>query len=267
MYELITPEPGPGICPECFNFTLAASRRCRACAASESHLTAMLAISYAEAGGGLHRALADYKRAAEPAVPYLTDEIARLLSGFLSEHERCVAKAAGVDGFDCVTVVPSTHQSHGIVHPLSQIVAGRVAETAARHSDALAASGMRCTPHVFDPGRFVATRRMDGQNVLLIDDVWTTGANAQSAAAVLKRAGAGCVAAVVIGRYVNGYWGGIAERLERLKARTSTGACALCVVSQTPRPSEAAARQRSTFVELAGNQTGARSVGSRLMDS
>ena len=39
--------------------------------------------------------------------------------------------------------------------------------------------------------------------VLLIDDTWTTGANAQSAAAALKRAGAGPVAAVVIGRHLN----------------------------------------------------------------
>jgi predicted amidophosphoribosyltransferase len=238
MLELVTPAPGPGVCPDCFNFTLVPSGRCRACAASESQLAAMVPISYAEAGGELHRALADYKRAAEPAVPYLTAELARMLSSFLSEHEGCVARAAGVGSFDCVVVVPSTHHHGDVVHPLTQIVARRVEETAGRHRDVLVVSGRRCTPHAFDPRRFTPTRRLDGQNVLLIDDMWTTGANAQSAAAALHRAGARCVAAVVIGRYVNGYWGGIAERLAGLRARARTGACALCATAVATTPSE-----------------------------
>lgn len=238
-FELITPEPGPGVCPACFNFTLAPSGRCRACAASEPHLSAMVPISYAVAGGALHRGLADYKRAAEPAVPYLLREIARMLSGFLSEHERCVARAAGVEAFHSVIVVPSTHGHPEAVHPLRQIVADHVSETSGRHSDALAASGARCTPHTFDPRRFVGTRRLDGQAVLLIDDVWTTGATAQSAAAVLRRAGASRVAIVAIGRYVNGYWGGIAGRLAGLQQRAPTGTCALCAALPVPPLDEA----------------------------
>jgi adenine/guanine phosphoribosyltransferase-like PRPP-binding protein len=39
-------------------------------------------------------------------------------------------------------------------------------------------------------------------NVLLIDDTWTTGSNAQSAAFALKDAGASSVGFVVIGRYI-----------------------------------------------------------------
>ena len=42
--------------------------------------------------------------------------------------------------------------------------------------------------------------------MLLIDDTWTTGASAQSAAAALKQAGAATVAAVVIGRHLNRDW-------------------------------------------------------------
>ncbi|MFM9611544.1 hypothetical protein ACSCBZ_37315 [Streptomyces niveiscabiei] len=40
-----------------------------------------------------------------------------------------------------------------------------------------------------------------GENVLLIDDTWTTGNHAQSASAALKAAGAGSVAVVVLGRH------------------------------------------------------------------
>lgn len=41
----------------------------------------------------------------------------------------------------------------------------------------------------------------DNQSVLLIDDTWTTGGNAQSAALALRSAGAVKVAIVVIGRH------------------------------------------------------------------
>jgi predicted amidophosphoribosyltransferase len=266
-FELITPVRGPGVCPGCFNFTLAASGRCRACAASESHLSAMVAISYAAAGGALHHALADYKRAAEPAVPYLSAEIAGLLSRFLTEHERCVARAAGVEGFHSVAVVPSTHGHGEVAHPLRQIVAQHVGETSGRHCDALVASGEPCTPHSFDRRRFVPTRRMDGQDVLLVDDVWTTGATAQSAAAVIRHAGARTVAIVVIGRYVNGYWGGIADRLAGLERRTRSGTCALCAAAAGPHPREAGSRRLPPGARSGKNQTEAHSVGSRLMDT
>jgi orotate phosphoribosyltransferase len=42
-----------------------------------------------------------------------------------------------------------------------------------------------------------------GCDVLLVDDTWVSGASAQSAAIALKRAGAGQVAVVVLGRHVN----------------------------------------------------------------
>jgi hypothetical protein len=52
-----------------------------------------------------------------------------------------------------------------------------------------------------DPDRFQAAGVAAGASVLLIDDTW--GASARSAAVALKRAGAGHVAIVVLGRHVN----------------------------------------------------------------
>src|SRR5262249_62149192 len=52
-----------------------------------------------------------------------------------------------------------------------------------------------------DPGRFDVAP-VPGARVLLIDDTWTTGASAQSAAMALRTAGARSVATVVIGRHV-----------------------------------------------------------------
>ncbi len=48
-------------------------------------------------------------------------------------------------------------------------------------------------------GAFEARRRLDGRRIVLIDDVFTTGATMQSAAAAAKEAGAGWVGGVVFG--------------------------------------------------------------------
>jgi orotate phosphoribosyltransferase len=53
-----------------------------------------------------------------------------------------------------------------------------------------------------DPGRFLAPRPLPGAAVLLVDDTWTTGSTAQSAAIALRSAGARSVAAVVLGRHL-----------------------------------------------------------------
>jgi hypothetical protein len=42
----------------------------------------------------------------------------------------------------------------------------------------------------WDPRRFTAVRALAGERVLLVDDTWTTGARAQTAAAALLTAGA-----------------------------------------------------------------------------
>jgi hypothetical protein len=54
-----------------------------------------------------------------------------------------------------------------------------------------------------NPDRFISERPGLGASVLLLDDSWVSGASAQSAAAALKRAGAGHVAVVVLGRHVD----------------------------------------------------------------
>jgi ATP-dependent DNA helicase RecG len=58
--------------------------------------------------------------------------------------------------------------------------------------------------------------RLAGENVLLVDDTWTTGAHVESAALVLRGSGAGSVGAVVIGRHIREEYGDNAERLKAL---------------------------------------------------
>jgi hypothetical protein len=84
------------------------------------------------------------------------------------------------------------------------------------------------THHGFDPDRFAARRSLERARVLLIDDTWTTGANAQSAAAVLKRAGASHVAAVVIGRHLKREWRENEDRLRSLPRPFQWTTCTVC---------------------------------------
>jgi adenine/guanine phosphoribosyltransferase-like PRPP-binding protein len=83
--------------------------------------------------------------------------------------------------------------------------------------------------HAFSAERFAATRSLSGEPVLLLDDTWTTGASAQSAAATLKKAGSGPIAAVVIGRHLNRDWGDNDRRLRALGGRFDWSRCPYCV--------------------------------------
>jgi hypoxanthine-guanine phosphoribosyltransferase len=44
---------------------------------------------------------------------------------------------------------------------------------------------------------------LSSQHVLILDDVWTTGSTAQSAALAVRRAGAAAVSVMVVGRWLN----------------------------------------------------------------
>ena len=76
-------------------------------------------------------------------------------------------------------------------------------------------------------GKYEPTRALVGEHVLLVDDTWTTGSNAQSAAGALKAAGAGRVGVVVIGRHVNEPYGDNEARLRALKRPFDWERCAL----------------------------------------
>jgi hypothetical protein len=133
-----------------------------------------------------------------------------------------------VDGFDLVTTVPSSDASRDETHPLHRLVGGLVKPLRPRYERLLRRTDTAVTAHRFNAERYRANGDLGGRTVLLIDDTWTTGANAQSAAAALKAAGAERVAALVIGRYVNREWGRNDRQLRGLPQPFDWGRCALC---------------------------------------
>jgi predicted amidophosphoribosyltransferase len=226
---LRAPRRGPGVCIRCFNFTREQGHAlCFACAVGQRHLDAMVPIAYSVAHEQLHHDLVRYKRYADPWVEMAATRLSLLLGRFLATHESCVAASAGATMFDLVTTVPSSHGGRDEYHPLRRIVGEMVALTADRHERLLRRSSAAVQPRVFDSFRYEAVRPLAGANVLLIDDTWTTGASAESAAAALKTAGAARVGAVVIGRHLNRGWLENDQRLRQIAQPLRLSVCALC---------------------------------------
>jgi predicted amidophosphoribosyltransferase len=188
----------------------------------------VIPISYSVAHEGLHTALADYKRRGDLAAHRDARQLAATLWRFLAQHEACVATAACAGAFDLVTTVPSGDRDRDRHHPLREIVSELVGPSRDRHARVLRRTTVAVEPRHFDPRRYSCDRALDGANVLLIDDTWTTGASAQSAAAALQAAGAGRVAAVVIGRHLNRAWGDNDRRLHALGEPFDWESCAAC---------------------------------------
>jgi hypothetical protein len=124
--------------------------------------------------------------------------LAALLLVFLRDHGRCGWWGAGLTWPPThVAVVPSARGRTG-PHPLRALISPHLS---CRWTDLVAIPDYH---HVreLDPDRFVAAP-VPGGRILLLDDTWTTGASAQSAAMALRRAGARSVATVVLGRHIN----------------------------------------------------------------
>ena len=126
--------------------------------------------------------------------------LAAVLWRWLAAHEGCIAQAAGTVSFRLVTTVPGT-VARTDAHPIEQIVGGIVGVMRDRYERLLTPRGEVEQGRSHDQARFAVSRRLDGESVLLIDDTWTTGAHAQSAASALRSSGADVVGIVVIGRH------------------------------------------------------------------
>jgi predicted amidophosphoribosyltransferase len=222
---LLAPRRGLGVCQICFNLIGSECTHCRACRTGENHLDALAAISYSVSGSGLHRKIEAYKRHAEPFVRYAVRDLVVILERFLSAHELCIGSR---ERFHLVTTVPSSDPRRDQHNQLRRIVAELVPAVSSRHERLLLPSGIVVKARSFDRARYQAVKPLSGQRVLLIDDMWTTGASAQSAAAVLRDAGASYVGAAVIGRHLNRGYADNQRRLANLGAGFSWGRCVLC---------------------------------------
>jgi hypothetical protein len=202
------PEPGPGVCACCHGPSGRGFARCFHCCLHEESAPGLLAdvvapVACAPKGSRLATDLWLYK-SDQPGAREAGETLLAMLLVFLREEGPRVWRRAGIPAPACACVVPSGRGRPG-PHPLQALVRGCLALP---WVPLLARPGADTWGRVLDPGRFCAPRPLTGQAVLLLDDTWTSGGSAQSAAVALKRAGARSVAVVVVGRHLPAITGG-----------------------------------------------------------
>ncbi len=192
-----------GLCAVCRGPAASGSPRCFPCdlhlqCAQGSLADVVVPVAFAVKGGPHARHLWQYKSARLPVGTRAARAamLRALLLVFLRDHGTCVWRAAGIAGPTHLAVVPTARGRPG-VHPLRELVQEYLAVPWAELSARPGGEQVRD----LDPDRFSAGR-LPGARVLVIDDTWTTGSSAQSAAMALRRSGASAVATVVLGRHV-----------------------------------------------------------------
>lgn len=200
--QLSAPPPAAaGVCASCRVPVRAGRARCYWCDKYRECLPALLPsavvpVAYA-AKGSTHAANLWRYKSAGPGAAAARAALSALLLVFLRDHGRCVWRQAGMPGPSHVAVVPSGRGRPG-THPL-QALAAPYLKLPWIH---LSAGPDRPPAFDPDPWRF-HLERAAGASVLLLDDTWTSGASAISAAAALRLAGARSVAIVVLGRHLD----------------------------------------------------------------
>lgn len=134
-------------------------------------------------------------------------------------HGPCIEAETGRE-WNAITFVPSKRRP-GASHPVVK-VAQSVAVAANIPDDAKFLLGLG--PGIDDVDRVVRDDRFHvgpeypgvvmGRNVLVVDDTWTTGTKAQSAAVTIKRAGAASVTVLAVSRWLRWDWPDHAALLE-----------------------------------------------------
>lgn len=125
--------------------------------------------------------------------------ITELVHLAVTGHQRCIDRAVGLP-VSRRLFIPSLTSRPGR-HPFAELLTSMDV-----FSDAVTlvpAPDARCDRAINDKFVLQPPTRLDGQHVLILDDVWTTGSNAQSAALAVRRAGAAAVSVMVVGRWLS----------------------------------------------------------------
>lgn len=221
--ELIAPPIGEGrqACVVCCDIPDEGDVRCGKCRAAAELLrgvvTPVVPITLYVKPSEMRERLTRYKDRADPEAERLAVEVAALLDRFFLEHGPELSRRYG--RVDATVVVPTTRPGT-IDHPLSVALDQLPARHVPRRERLLRLGTGTIRRRTPNPDGFVADDSVRGRALMVIDDVYTTGATAQSAACALRTAGARVPAIVVVGRRLNpGVVPEVAELVERQRDR------------------------------------------------
>jgi adenine/guanine phosphoribosyltransferase-like PRPP-binding protein len=157
-------------------------------------------LSYAIAGTPSGALVRDYKNHPVRSVrEYHSAFIKEIVWQAITRHECCIGRAVGLP-VSRRLVIPSLTSRPGR-HPFAELTQAMTAtgDTAAL----LPAPDAQCDRAINDKFVLAPAARLDGQHVMILDDVWTTGSNAQSASLAVRRAGAAAISVMVVGRWLS----------------------------------------------------------------
>jgi predicted amidophosphoribosyltransferase len=197
-----------GVCRFCHGPTQPGYGRCYCCATVAAHLgmplAPVVAVTTYRLGDEMHRLLRRYKDAPLAQTRHRSvGHCALLLAAFVDQYRQDLQAFSG-GPWDTVVTVPSSRRSGG--SPVDAVVS-EVSSLAVDHRRLL----VRGPGHLdhLQPSRsgFVVDSSVGSSSggrrrVLVVDDSYTTGARAQSAATALRLAGMQVGAILVLGRVV-----------------------------------------------------------------
>jgi predicted amidophosphoribosyltransferase len=177
-------------------------RTCYQCTMARQYLDFLIAPSYSVDSGleSLVRAFKDFGKA------WAAAPLASLLCDALERHGRCIDGFLGPDALH--TWVPSDDQARSFDHMETLVAAAPEVKQFGWAGGLVDRDRSVERPRPGRAGVFISPKAyrvmgdVEDRCVLLIDDLWTSGASMASTAAALRGAGARMVGGLVLGRHL-----------------------------------------------------------------
>lgn len=238
LSTICTPVPriADGICMHCHGCPNPGWSLCWSCDTVEKQLTRpchlVVPISLYQLGHQLHHQLRNYKSDPSEMSRDFLVKTAAILGYFLQLHAPCIEQAAG-GPWDTITSVPSSTDREG-EHPLVRAIK-LLPDVRDAYEPLLERGSVQITHTIASDEGFRPLRSLSGERILLVDDTFTSGARAQSAASVLNKAGGTVAAILPIGRVISpSYSPTSTEYWKKQNARLYDFArCSICINSTT----------------------------------
>lgn len=205
LRSALTPPPNdaPDVCPTCRSWRNTSEGLCNNCCQVRDELSKpanqIIPISLYKKPSDLRDWLKYYKPNKEAVEPSYRDNIGIILGRYLLEHGDALRRHLG--GFDDVCVVPSSTRPGE--HVLSELYGEWRPEGFPGSSPLLVRGTGKVGHREMSDDAFAVRSDVNGQRILLLDDVYTTGGTAQSAASALQLARANVPAILVVARRLN----------------------------------------------------------------
>lgn len=230
---------GPGTCARCFTPTSSHPHcpDCRSAITIDGGPDLLGMITYAGhldpiAQSG--RVMRGYKNSAFPNGGTYRQTVALLAAHGLVGHVTCPGRLTGLP-ISAWATVPSLPVKPGqSQHPLNEIVT-KLAKPGATEVR-LTASVDAARPRSINASHFTATPNASGQHVLVIDDTWTGGGHATSAALAIRAARAARVSILILGRWLSLGWEATTPQWAKKRLTAPDFDATVCPWTQGPCP-------------------------------